>query len=900
MENTIFNQYVPNQNFEDALKSSKETMLNENILQSNNGIESISVGDIKLSFGKVCQMCGNVLTSSSDNNTTLLSNNYSLCECATDSNCFTEDMENSNKRDSGFHTLKRGESEKIQDTGQQSDPALSSASSADSGVSVELNDSTKNVSTEPNSRESLPSIVVDGCINAEEEIPKFDFLNNDPVFLGEKKSPTNSPNKHGSPEDCAKNLFNFNGFKRSEVAKLIGKNTDYSRQVGQEYLKHFEFTDISLVDAYRIFLSQFALLGETQERERILSYFSQRYVTCNPDFLDHNPDSVHTLICALTLLNTDLHGNIGLSSGRKKMTYKQFAVNLSGLMADKNDYPNDLLISLYSSIKKHPLPWGGKEQKKVSRASSMRQNTQPTVRSPTKIVNRSLSTRSPMKFKGTSVDSARAGLGRSAKLKPLSQNQGLLWRKILLDSDGKRVSIGKRGWKIYSVTLHNLELHIIKKGSTEVRITSLHHCLAEESTNDSKREHVFKLTLADSSITLYQASSEKESKKWIRDINKAAALLSAAPLCSPIGSQMVFRKALLPSAPSTLPPENQLKKIQELLKEHEIDLERTQETLKTEKSISDQRTQYYDDKISHLQSEINKYQHYIKILQIHLKANSINNDDSNLEGSHNGSMVSVTPSEPPLASPSPLNSPETFTFTEASNGNSVKNSDSVFLSPAHLVSPQHRTLTLTPTSSLPNLSPILESPSNGPFGTNNNNLGSLRRRQKREIYESSLNGKADHNINNSNHVSASQTKTVVSAPKKGELPIVSCNGLEDGSASRDHLWKHGQTPLLKSLKQTDSSVISDKTKQTFPVERFEMRVAEMDVAKSDSVTQYLKTQAESSMSITTWSFNETMHLQTSVHQPIQNMTLSRVKGRREKKGIERYSYMQAISPPEES
>lgn len=49
-------------------------------------------------------------------------------------------------------------------------------------------------------------------------------------------------------------------------------------------------------------------------------------------------------------------------------------------------------------------------------------------------------------------------------------------------------------------------------------------------------------------------SSDKEMRRWIRDINKAAALLSAAPLCSPVGSQVVFRKALLPSAPSTLPP----------------------------------------------------------------------------------------------------------------------------------------------------------------------------------------------------------------------------------------------------------------------------------------------------------------------------------------------------------
>lgn len=32
----------------------------------------------------------------------------------------------------------------------------------------------------------------------------------------------------------------------------------------------------------RTFLGQFALMGETQERERVLSHFSKRYLSCNP------------------------------------------------------------------------------------------------------------------------------------------------------------------------------------------------------------------------------------------------------------------------------------------------------------------------------------------------------------------------------------------------------------------------------------------------------------------------------------------------------------------------------------------------------------------------------------------------------------------------------------------
>jgi len=105
----------------------------------------------------------------------------------------------------------------------------------------------------------------------------------------------------------------------------------------------------------RVFLREFALVGETQERERVLSHFSKRYLQCNPNTIPNEgksykhcvnecasgvhynksntvgcscsdslcelielpclcvSDSVHTLTCALMLLNTDLHGHVSLS-----------------------------------------------------------------------------------------------------------------------------------------------------------------------------------------------------------------------------------------------------------------------------------------------------------------------------------------------------------------------------------------------------------------------------------------------------------------------------------------------------------------------------------------------------------------------------------------------------------
>jgi PH and SEC7 domain-containing protein len=111
-------------------------------------------------------------------------------------------------------------------------------------------------------------------------------------------------------------------------------------------LKYFQFETLTLDEALRIFLKQFALSGETQERERVLVHFSKRFLESNPNMLN-SQDAVHTLTCAIMLLNTDLHGqNIG-----RKMTCSEFIDNLS------ENFPKELLKQLYAAIKGAPLEW---------------------------------------------------------------------------------------------------------------------------------------------------------------------------------------------------------------------------------------------------------------------------------------------------------------------------------------------------------------------------------------------------------------------------------------------------------------------------------------------------------------------------------------------------------------
>jgi len=96
--------------------------------------------------------------------------------------------------------------------------------------------------------------------------------------------------------------------------------SDYGKSVAVEYLKCFEFQDQSLVESLRSFLSHFSLRGESQERERVMVHFSNRYHECNPTEFE-NVDNVHGLTIALLLLNTDLHTQVrgeGLRGGGRR------------------------------------------------------------------------------------------------------------------------------------------------------------------------------------------------------------------------------------------------------------------------------------------------------------------------------------------------------------------------------------------------------------------------------------------------------------------------------------------------------------------------------------------------------------------------------------------------------
>uniref|UniRef100_A0A672FTL4 Pleckstrin and Sec7 domain containing 2 n=1 Tax=Salarias fasciatus TaxID=181472 RepID=A0A672FTL4_SALFA len=416
---------------------------------------------------------------------------------------------------------------------------------------------------------------------------------------------------NGCRADCeaakrlAKRLYHLEGFKRCDVARHLGKNNDFSQLVASEYLSFFDFSGLSLDRALRNFLKAFPLMGETQERERVLVHFSRRFCHCNPQ-TPTSEDGAHTLTCALMLLNTDLHGhNIG-----KKMSCQQFISNLDGLNNGK-DFPKDLLKVLYNSIKNEKLEWAVEEEE----------------------LRKSLSELVEEQCEGGSKRVARVTDGSNPfiaipiLLNAVTYKHGVLTRKSHADMDGKRTPRGRRGWKKFYAVLKGMILYLQKdeyKPDADISEVDLknavriHHSLATRATDYSKRANVLKLKTSDWRVFLLHAPSEEEMMSWIFRINLVAALFSAPAFPAAIGSMKKFCRPILPSSSTRLNQEEQLVSHESKLKQMSLELEEHRKNLPSADPKS-REWEEYRLKEHYLTYEKTRYETYISLLQAKIR-----------------------------------------------------------------------------------------------------------------------------------------------------------------------------------------------------------------------------------------------------------------------------------------
>ncbi|XP_078436146.1 sec7 domain-containing protein [Wolffia australiana] len=134
------------------------------------------------------------------------------------------------------------------------------------------------------------------------------------------------------------------GLDKNLVGDFLGNHDEFCIQVLHEFAGTFDFHDMNLDTALRLFLETFRLPGESQKIQRVLEAFSEKYYEHSPHILA-NKDAALLLSYSLIMLNTDQH-NVQV---KKKMTEEDFIRN-NRLINDGKDLPREYLSELYQSI----------------------------------------------------------------------------------------------------------------------------------------------------------------------------------------------------------------------------------------------------------------------------------------------------------------------------------------------------------------------------------------------------------------------------------------------------------------------------------------------------------------------------------------------------------------------
>ncbi|XP_020226375.1 ARF guanine-nucleotide exchange factor GNOM [Cajanus cajan] len=139
------------------------------------------------------------------------------------------------------------------------------------------------------------------------------------------------------------------GLDKNLIGDFLGNHDEFCVEVLHEFARTFDFKDMMLDTALRLFLETFRLPGESQKIQRVLEAFSERYYEQSPHILA-NKDAALLLSYSIIMLNTDQHN----SQVKKKMTEDDFIRNNRRINGG-SDLPREFLTELYHSICKNEI-----------------------------------------------------------------------------------------------------------------------------------------------------------------------------------------------------------------------------------------------------------------------------------------------------------------------------------------------------------------------------------------------------------------------------------------------------------------------------------------------------------------------------------------------------------------
>lgn len=136
--------------------------------------------------------------------------------------------------------------------------------------------------------------------------------------------------------------------------KMIGEYISgrSNSQVLEAFVKMFDFVDLRIDEALRLYLETFRLPGEAPLISLIMEHFAEHWHKCNGEPFA-NADAAFTLAYAVIMLNVDQH-NHNVKRQNIPMTPEEFKRNLKKVNGG-NDFDPDMLDAIYSAIRNEEI-----------------------------------------------------------------------------------------------------------------------------------------------------------------------------------------------------------------------------------------------------------------------------------------------------------------------------------------------------------------------------------------------------------------------------------------------------------------------------------------------------------------------------------------------------------------
>lgn len=143
-------------------------------------------------------------------------------------------------------------------------------------------------------------------------------------------------------EELAQSLYDgtCRSVPHQEAASWIGDNGIERALVRNAYMSKFFWHGLSILGAIRGLCDRLYLKAESQQLDRIIDAFAERWCECNPMHGFKNPSVVYTLAYSILLLNTDHHSEeYSASKKMPRSQYIQSTMQAMSLLAKGEETP---------------------------------------------------------------------------------------------------------------------------------------------------------------------------------------------------------------------------------------------------------------------------------------------------------------------------------------------------------------------------------------------------------------------------------------------------------------------------------------------------------------------------------------------------------------------------------